>query len=128
MRFLIDECLSPSLVLVAHDAGYEAQHVNSVGKSGWTDWKVADYASTGDFVLVTNNGSDFLRLYAARPIHAGLVILIPSVSRALQRQLFKEALTELAKLGELVNQVLEIDMEGDDVTFEFYDLPPGRGD
>ncbi len=123
MRFLIDECLSPSLVSVAHDAGYEARHVSHVGRSGWMDWDVADYASTGDFVLVTNNGSDFLRLYAVRPIHAGLVILIPSVGRTMQRRLFDEALKELAKLEEPINRVLEVDIDGDDVTFDFYELP-----
>jgi hypothetical protein len=87
------------------------------------DWDVADYASTGDFVLVTNNGSDFLRLYAVRPIHAGLVILIPSVGRTMQRRLFDEALKELAKLEEPINRVLEVDIDGDDVTFDFYELP-----
>ena len=33
--------------------------------------------------LVTNAG-DFRQLYAAQPLHAGLVILIPAVSRALR--------------------------------------------
>jgi len=125
MRFLIDECLSPSLVLVAHDAGYEAQHVTYVGKSGWTDWNVADYARAGDFVLVTNNRSDFLRLYAVQPIHAGLVILIPSINREDQAYLFRRALVKLAELGEPINRVLEVDRDGDEVTFKLYDLPPG---
>jgi hypothetical protein len=35
---------------------------------------VVRYARDGDFVLVTNNASDFRRLYAAQPLHAGLVI------------------------------------------------------
>ena len=59
MRFLIDECLSVDLVAVARQAGHDAQHVAHVGKAGWKDWNVARYAAAGDFVLVTNNASDF---------------------------------------------------------------------
>jgi predicted nuclease of predicted toxin-antitoxin system len=123
VRFLIDECLSVDLVTVARQAGHDAQHVAHVGKAGWKDWNVARYASDGDFVLVTNNASDFRRLYAAQPLHAGLVILIPTVGRDLQQRLFRAALDELATLGEPVNRVLEVDLDGDDVTFALYDLP-----
>jgi predicted nuclease of predicted toxin-antitoxin system len=96
MRFLIDECLSIDLISVANQAGYEAQHVARVGKAGWKDWNVARHASDGEFVLVTNNASDFRRLYATRSPHAGLVIIIPNVNRAKQQQLFRGALDELA--------------------------------
>jgi hypothetical protein len=47
------------------------------------------YARDGDFVLVTNNASDFRQLYAAQPLHAGLIILIPAVNRMVQQRLFK---------------------------------------
>jgi len=66
MRFLIDECLSIDLVSVAGQAGHEAQHVARVGKAGWKDWNVARYAAEGDFVVVTNNASDFRRLSMRR--------------------------------------------------------------
>ena len=79
---------------------------------------------TGDFVVVTNNASDFRRLYATQPVHAGLIIIIPSVNRIGQQRLFLGALDELARFGEPVNRVLEVDIEGDDVTFNLYDLPP----
>jgi predicted nuclease of predicted toxin-antitoxin system len=125
MKFLIDECLSIDLVSVASQAGHEAQHVAHVGKAGWKDWNVAAHAAEGDFVLVTNNASDFRRLYAAQTLHAGLVIIIPNVNRMVQQQLFRGALDELAKFGEPVNRVLDVDIEGDDVTFKLYDLPPG---
>ena len=49
------------------------------------------YAGDGDFILVTNNASDFRQLYAAQPLHAGLIILIPS-TRMMQQRLFKAAL------------------------------------
>ncbi len=123
MRFLIDECLTIELVFVASQAGYEAQHVAHVGKAGWKDWNVARHASDGDLVLVTNNASDFRRLYATQTLHAGLVIIIPNVNRVGQQRLFLGALEELAKVGEPINRVLEVDIDGDDVTFGFYDLP-----
>ena len=126
MRFLIDECLSLDLVTVAGESGHEAQHVAHVGRAGWKDWNVARYASDGDFILVTNNASDFRHLYAAQPLHAGLVILIPAVNRAMQQHLFKAALDELAVIGEPLNRVLEVDLDGDEVTLTLYDWPPAR--
>jgi predicted nuclease of predicted toxin-antitoxin system len=123
MRFLIDECLSIDLVSIANQAGYEARHVVHVGKAGWKDWNVVQHASAGDFVLVTNNASDFRRLYARQPLHAGLVIIIPNVGRVMQRRLFRGALDELALIGEPINRVLEVDIDGDDVTFSLYGLP-----
>lgn len=124
MRFLIDECLTAELVLVAAEAGYEAHHIAHFGKSGWQDWQVAQYACAQDFVLVTNNGGDFEALYLERPLHPGLVILIPNVNRSLQRKLFAGALGQLARRGEPINQVLEVNLDGEDVTFDFYELPP----
>lgn len=127
MRFLIDECLTIDLVSVASQAGHEAQHVARVGKAGWKDWNVARHAAEGDLVVVTNNAGDFRRLYATRPLHAGLVIIVPSVNRLEQQRLFRGALDELAQFGEPVNRVLEVDIDGDEVTFTFYD-PPTVGD
>jgi predicted nuclease of predicted toxin-antitoxin system len=119
VRFLIDECLSVDLVAVAGQCGHEAQHVAHVGRAGWKDWNVARYASGGDFILVTNNASDFRQLYAAQPLHAGLVILIPNVGRVQQQRLFRE----LAIIGEPVNRVLEVDLDGDEVTLALYEMP-----
>ena len=58
-----------------------------------------------------------------QPLHAGLVILIATVGRVLQQRLFKAALDQLAILGEPVNRVLEVDLDGDKVTFTLDDLP-----
>jgi predicted nuclease of predicted toxin-antitoxin system len=123
VRFLIDECLSVDLVRVAGESGHEARHVARVGRAGWRDWNVARYAREGDFVLVTNNASDFRQLYATQPLHAGLVILIPAVTRVVQQRLFRAALDELAVIGEPVNRVLEVDLDGEEVTLTLYDLP-----
>jgi predicted nuclease of predicted toxin-antitoxin system len=125
VRFLIDECLSVDLVTVARGSGREAQHVAHVGRARWKDWNVVRYARDGDFVLVTNNASDFRQLYAAQPLHAGLVILIPAVNRMVQQKLFRAALDELALIGEPVNRVLEVDLDGEEVTLTLYHLPSG---
>ncbi len=69
MRFLIDECLSIDLVSIASQAGHEAQHVAHVGNAGWKDWNIARHAAEGDFVLVTNNASDFRMLCGAAVVH-----------------------------------------------------------
>jgi hypothetical protein len=65
-------------------------------------------------VLVTNNASDFRELYAAQPLH---------VNRVVQQRLFKAALDELAVIGEPVNRVLEVDLDGEEVTLMLYDWP-----
>ena len=103
MRFLIDECLSIDLVAVAAQAGHEAHHVAHVGRAGWKDWNVARYARDGDFVVVTNNASDFRRLFAGQLLHAGLIVLLPAVSRILQQKLFQAALAELGIIGDPIN-------------------------
>ena len=123
MRFLIDECLTIDLVSIARQAGREAQHVAHIGKAGGKDWNVARYAAEGDFVVVTNNESDFRRLYATQRLHAGLMIIIPSVNRVKQQRLFRSAIDELATFTDLVNRVLEVDIVGDEATFNFYDFP-----
>jgi predicted nuclease of predicted toxin-antitoxin system len=126
MRFLIDECLTVDLVLVASEGGHEAWHVAHIGKAGWKDWNVARHASESDLVLVTNNAGDFRRLYAQASIHAGLIIIVPNVDRATQRQLFRAALDALEGPDELINRVLEVGIEGEEVTLDFYDLPAGQ--
>jgi predicted nuclease of predicted toxin-antitoxin system len=127
VRFLIDECLTVQLVSIASDAGYEAYHVAHVGKAGWKDWHVVQYAWDQDFVLVTNNATDFRRLYAELPLHAGLVIFIPNVDGDMQQRLFAGALEQLESLGEPINHVLEVDLEGHEATFTFYELPAPEG-
>lgn len=74
-------------------------------------------------ILVTNNASDFRRLYAVQELHPGLVILVPNAEREMQRQLFHAALGRLRETRELVNRALEVDRSRDDVIFNDYELP-----
>jgi predicted nuclease of predicted toxin-antitoxin system len=63
-RILIDECLSPGLVGVAKARGHDATHVVWLGAQGIQDWNLVALIGRDDFVFVTNNRGDFLRLFA----------------------------------------------------------------
>jgi predicted nuclease of predicted toxin-antitoxin system len=63
MRFLIDECLHESLVGVAHAAGFEALHANYLALSGKPDLELAERIVKDEFTFVTNNRTDFIRLF-----------------------------------------------------------------
>jgi predicted nuclease of predicted toxin-antitoxin system len=123
VRFLIDECLTVELAREAERAGYEAHHVAHLGKASWKDWTIRDYAVNGDFILVTNNASDFRRLYAGTEVHPGLVIVAPNVVQETQVLLFREAVKRLAQCDETVNKVLEVDISDGDITLTIYDFP-----
>jgi predicted nuclease of predicted toxin-antitoxin system len=122
VRFLIDECLHTSLVDVAVARGHEATHVVYRGLGGAQDWTLMGPIREGDFTFVTNNARDFRRLYAREPIHAGLIILIPNAPPATQRILLAAALDELA--GGLVNEALEISLQGAEIQITRYEMPP----
>ena len=125
MNFLIDECLHTSLVEVAVERGHEATHVNYRGLSGVQDWNLMAPIQEGEFTFVTNNAKDFRRLYAQQEIHAGLVILIPNVPPADQRELFDAALDELAETPNLINEALEVGVVEGDIQITRYELPGG---
>ncbi len=127
MRFLIDECLHTSLVGIAQAAGHHCDHVNWLGLSGTTDWDLMPRIIEGDYTFVTNNAADFRRLYGRERLHAGLVIIVPQVVPSRQRELFNDLLTYLGSEGQLLNEVIEIVIEGDEVSLVIYDLPAQGG-
>jgi len=122
MRFLIDECLHESLVGVAHDAGFEATHVNHLGLSGRPDWELADRIVADEFTFVTNNRVDFIRLFAKIELYAGLIVLVPNVVPVKQCALFQAAL-EYSAGKDLVNTVVEVTLDRTTVTCIGYRLP-----
>jgi predicted nuclease of predicted toxin-antitoxin system len=125
VRFLIDECLHPSLVEVGHAVGYETYHVNYLGLASTKDHHLIPKIIQGDLIFVTHNAADFRRLYRSQSLHAGLIILVPQAPPARQRALFFAALQYLQSEGDLVNHALELRVEGDEVIFRRYDWPPG---
>lgn len=136
MKFLIDECLSPELAKRAVAVGHAgSSHVAWLGRRGAPDWELKPFILAGDWTFVTRNAIDF-RGPAARPgsggqyadvaIHAGLVCLSgpDGMDLEMQRDLFDEALSELADAPDLVNQVLEISIDTEDQIIVLrYELP-----
>lgn len=107
MRFLIDECLSPALVKIMIDAGFECTSVRDRGLLGATDAKLMKVLLQEDFTLVTENATDFRALFGAAELHAELVCLGASpMNLETQRELLQIALEALG--DDLVNQVLEV--------------------
>ncbi len=127
MKFLIDECLSPALAILARDHGYmESTHVSWLGLAGEGDWVIARRAVDDGYVLVTHNTVDFRPLYGREELHAGLIgFNTPArvMNLALQRRLFILTLTELANEAPY-NTALEISVdEARQVRIERYPLP-----
>ncbi len=115
--------LATSLVEVAVERGHAATHVNYRGLSGVQDWNLMAPIQEGDFTFVTNNAKDFRRLYAQEEIHAGLVILIPNVPPAEQRELSDAALDDLAVAPGLTNEALEVGIIEGEIKITRYELP-----
>ncbi|MCJ8509742.1 DUF5615 family PIN-like protein [Rhizobium lemnae] len=124
MKLLIDECLHTSLVAVAQENGHDGFHINWLGLSGEKDWDLMPRIVEGDYTFVTNNARDFRKLYSSEEIHAGLIIIVPQVVPALQRDLFALILEEIADGEELLNEVIEVSLEGDEAVLTRYSLPP----
>lgn len=121
-HFLIDECLSPGLVRLAHDAGFAATSVRDRGWCGLPDREIIRRAVEHDLTLVTNNAVDFRGscppkaggLYALEDLHAGLVCLNTATGmlhRDLQRATFSVLLQQLPL--DMVNRVIEILVQED---------------
>lgn len=125
MTFLIDECLHTSLVDVAQERNHEAYHVVYLGMKGWKDHDVLRRAEKREYTLVTNNAVDFRRLYAQVSIHAGLIIVIPNVVPALQRELLRAVLDHVGESG-LINTVIEVRIEDSQIGIVEYKLPDAK--
>ena len=116
MKFLVDECVSPKLVLMARDRGFvESTHVTWLGLRSKPDWIIVRCARNEGYTLVTNNTADFTRLIGREREHSGLVCL--NVAHGLmnlecQLCLFDHALRQMPSDG-LSNTVLEVTLSGD---------------
>lgn len=126
IRFLIDECLSPELATEAHERGFEATHIGYLGQLGAPDYHVRSLIVAGDFTFVTNNARDFLKIYRQVDVHAGLLLLLPKVTKPEQRRLFACALEAIIAAGsDLVGELVEVDKDGT-VTISRYPDPMGN--
>jgi predicted nuclease of predicted toxin-antitoxin system len=128
VRLFVDENLSPLLVSVGNDRGYDATCARDRNLLGTRDRIVLDFCIHEDRVCVTNNADDFRELVGDVELHPGLIVL-PNVARESQFQLFDQALQLIEQDAEaagqaprdlMVNHVLEVDETG---AFELYELP-----
>jgi predicted nuclease of predicted toxin-antitoxin system len=97
LRLLIDECLSPVLVNVGHQHGFEAHHVVHMGWESREDSFLGARLIEGDFTLVTNNWRDFRPMLEQARLHAGAIVL-PNVPRDEQIRLLDLALRAALEL------------------------------
>jgi predicted nuclease of predicted toxin-antitoxin system len=126
VKLLIDECLHTSLVQIAHAAGHLADHVNYLGLGSSKDWQLMATIRAQDYTFVTNNRSDFLALHGQEPLHAGVIIILPSVAPARQRELFSAALKHIGA-RDLTNTVVEVQYVETRILCAEYDFPkPGQ--
>jgi hypothetical protein len=136
MKFLVDECLSPELVKLAREYGHgESSHVVWMGLGGRKDWELKQVILDDDWTFVTLNSVDFRGprsrpgtsgQYAGVELHAGLICLEGANGLDLddQLELFEQALHVLVDNPDLVNQVLEVSLLGDDqVRIVRYEMP-----
>jgi hypothetical protein len=63
-----------------------------------------------------------MNIYATTALHAGLIIIVPNLGRAMQAELFWTALDAVMMPDDLVNRVLEVSLDGEEITLDLYDL------
>jgi predicted nuclease of predicted toxin-antitoxin system len=123
-RFLVDENLSPKLVVPARLRGYEAMHVNHLGSRTETDWDLLKVIARDDWILVTNNAIEFRGRYREIELHPGVIFLIPAVRGTAQVRLFEAALDRVQQYPNMVNRALDVMFGREGEAFvTAYDLP-----
>ncbi|ASL01144.1 DUF5615 family PIN-like protein [Xanthomonas citri] len=132
LKFLIDECLSPSLADIALEQGHhQSTCVRNRGWAGKKDHQITQLAQDEDFTLVTHNARDFRGggelkpggHYALLEVHAGLVCITgDDLDLALQQDLFRVALDEIEVMDDLINKCLEVLLDGDSYAVTVYDI------
>ncbi len=111
-RFLIDNCLTPALVKLARDAGYEAMHLRDLKLENREDWDLVPIIQEGGWTSVTNNAKDFRGSvavagsrgqYRRMPGHEGLVCLNgprEGTNIRMHGELFSAVLRHIGIVGE----------------------------
>lgn len=112
IRFLVDECLSPSLAEAARARGYDATHVVWLGRGSADDREVTRIALERDYIVVTNNARDFRRIYGRLEVHPGLVLVLPDLPGAQQRRYFLAIVEFIDARPDVVNRIVSIDRAG----------------
>ena len=128
VKFLIDECLSPTLATMARECGFpESTHVTWLGLRSRQDWALVRRAVEDGYVLVTHNSADFTVLMEHESRHPGLICMNVAhglMSLDVQQRLLDHAMKKVACV-DLSGQIVEITLTAErKVRFDMY--PPGR--
>ncbi len=112
MKFLVDECLSPSYVGELAGRGYlDTVHPMHIGLLGVRDDLVIERAFADDRIIVTSNARDFRKLLSRMPIHPGAIV-VEHLNRNRTWNLIAVALTfielQLHPADYMVNRVVEV--------------------
>lgn len=110
--FLIDECLSPILRLVAAEFGYTSHFVHDFGWRTLKDGQLRPRILEKNLTLVTNNRDDWRSIMADETVHPGLIIIIENVPRPQEILHFVRVLVAIATIPDLVNAVVEVNSDG----------------
>ena len=78
-----------------------------LGLGSSKDWEPVKLSRGAGLYICYEQPVGFVALYRRTPLHAGLVIIVPNVKPALQRQLFEAALRLIGE-RDLVNTVIEV--------------------
>lgn len=117
VKLLLDENLSPSIVVALCRDGFDVAHVRDRGLNGATDPEVLTRAYEEDRILVTANVGDFEQLARARELHPGIVLVEEGdLLRDEQEQVTRRAIAVIVAEREagrdMVNRVLRISRDG----------------
>ena len=112
MKFLVDECLSPTYLAALAARGYgDAIHPTYGGFSGSPDHRIIERAVADDRLIITANARDYRRLLAAVAIHPGAIVVEP-LTRVQTWQLVELALDfierQINPMDYMVNRVVEV--------------------
>jgi hypothetical protein len=105
MPLLIDENLSPMLVDLARERGYETMTLRDLRLLNAKDWTLLEKIQNEDWTLVINNVQEIRKRYAhGAVLHAGAVFLADVDSgRDVQRLAFALAVDDIDPDADLVN-------------------------
>ena len=129
MKFLIDECLSPTLAGIARERGFpESTHATWIGLRSRPDWSIVRRAVADGYVVVTQDTADFTPLVERETAHPGLVCMTVAhglMSLDVQQALFAHTLDRIADT-DLTGRVVEIALAADrTVRLDIHPSGPG---
>lgn len=129
MKLWFDEDLSPTLVGVTNELGFEATCNRDRGMLGCSDRSLREQAQEEGYVVATDNAADFRPMYARDQIHPGLIVMPGSPGRDGQQQIARTVISHIVaaadQAGEtpedfMVNKLVEIN---EDIVSTIADLP-----